>query len=371
MTTQYRSEDDLRAVFRAEAAEVHDEAAQLFAPARLPASPARAAARRWAIPLAAAAAVAVIAVPLAFVRVGHHSTPGSDQLGGVPLAFTFSVAPVPGWRVTPDAIHATYQDAVIAQGDNDMFGDVTVSAPGAFDPGPIKSGEQVTINGHQGYFGESVPVNSTAPGGKPMPTVAWQVAPDQWATVTVSGQGIDVRDVELQIARAVSLTTPTPMRLPFRTGWLPDTAQSVTEARSAVPPSGNWSTFMQLGSGDSSLDISAYAVPSGATDPAGSFEPNTTVGGHPAQYSPRLGDPDSLDTSGGPVDTRSPVMTTRTQLPTLLPSPHWPSLKLDLGGDAWLQVTGDYSQADLMHVAESLTLSSNPNDPTTWFDQTQ
>ena len=369
MTTQYRSEDDLRAVFRAEAAEVHDEAAQLFLPTRLPASPARNAARRWAIPLAAAAAVAVIAVPVAFVRVGHHSTPAGDQPGGVPLAFTFSVAPVSGWRVTPEAIGATYQDAVIAQGDNDMFGDVTVSAPGAFDPGPIESGEQVTINGHQGYFGESVPVNS--PGGKPMPTVAWQVATDQWATVTISGQGIDVRGVELQIARAVSLTAPTPIRLPFRTGWLPDTAQSVTGARSAVPPSGNWSTFMQLGRSDSSLEISAYAAPSGSTDPAGPFEPNTTVGGHPAQYSPRFGDPGSLDTSGGPVATRTPGMTVRTQLPTRAPWPHWPSLKVDLGGDAWLEVAGDYSQADLMHVAESLTLSSNPDDPSTWFDQTQ
>jgi hypothetical protein len=371
MTTQYRSEDDLRAVFRAEAAEVHDEAAQLFVPARPPASPARAAARRWAIPVAAAAAVAVIAVPLAFVRMGHHATPANDQLGGVPLAFTFSVAPVSGWRVTPDAIHATYQDAVIAQGDNDMFGDVTVSAPGAFDPRPIASGEQVTINGHQGYFGESVPVNSPAPGGTPVPTVAWQVAPDQWATVTVSGQGIDVRDVELQIARAVSLTTPTPMRLPFRTGWLPDTARSVTEARSSVAPSGSWSTLMQLGGTDGSLQITEYAVPSGSTNVAGSFEPNTTVGGHPAQYSPRLGDPGRVESSGAAVVTRTPVMITGTQLPTLPPAPQWPSLKVDLGADVRLQVTGDYSQADLMHVAESLTLSSNPNDPTTWFDQTQ
>jgi hypothetical protein len=350
--TLYRSEDDLRAVFRTEAAEVPEDAPPMFEPART----ARNGARRWAVPLAAAAAVAAIAVPMALVEVNHRSIPAQSPPRWAPLSYLFAVAPVPGWHISSATLGVTYQDAAITSGIS-QIGDVTLSAPEALDPTPIKRGEPVMINGRTGYFGNLAPVNTTASeivplktaggsvGGsvqvKQAPTVAWEIAPRQWATVLLYPHAYpkpltDVRSAELAIAKAVSLITPRPLRLPFRTGWRPATAESFYWASTYLPIRTRWYGTLVLGHFGQPLSISEYALLPG--DPSsGPFTPDLMIGSHPATFMQSV--------------------------------PEARSLMIDLGERIQLIIEGNYSKADLIHVAQSLALASNPKDPSTWLPQ--
>ncbi len=371
MSTKQRSEDDLRAIFAADASDVPDNAAQrIWAELDTPVHVVRthpARVRRWAVPLAAAAVVAAIAVPLAVVRVlPHHSATNSGtspSLRRADLAFTFDVAPVAGLTFTFGVITPTFQTAAIGKNGVDMFGNVTVSSPGTFDPSRIANPKPVTVNGHRGYYGLALPLgtdDAETSGNSvvrplPFPTVAWEIGPDEWATVYLPEEKVaNVRTTELQIAAAVRLTAPRPMLLPFRTGWLPGGTPPMTNAGSifGFAPLQDWDAGLRFGDPNNpDLDIDEHHPSNGA------FKPNATVAGHPAQFYPAR----NASRPARPTGTRKPPKPLR--VPALL--------TVSLGADAWLTLSGDYSEADLIRIVEHMTFTPTPDDHSTWFDATQ
>ena len=180
--------------------------------------------------------------------------------------------------------------------------------------------------------------------------MAWEIAPDRWATVFLPERAATkVRAALLQIAAAVRLTTPRPLHLPFRTGWLPRNAPAMSEAESWFTSQQDWGGIQRFG------DTAHHRGLEILESRSGSLRPNTTAAGHPAQFYPAR-------------DVSRPAPPTGTHKPPL----HIPAgLIVRLGADAWLTVTGDYSEADLIRIVEHMTFTPTPDDHSTWFDATQ
>ena len=370
MSTKQRSADDLRAIFAADASDVPDDAAQrIWAEVDTPVHVVRthpARVRRWAVPLAAAAVVAAVAVPLAVVRVlPHHSATNSGtspSLRRADLAYTFDVTPVAGLTFAFGDIVPTSQGAAISRNGVDVMGSVIVNARGAFDPTVVANAEPVSVNGHRGYYGLTYAGGAekadegTSVVVQPArdPTVAWEIAPDRWATVFLPEHAAaNVRATLLQIATAVRLTAPRPLHLPFRTDWLPRNAPAMSEAESWFTSQQDWGGIQRFG--DTAHHRGLEILESRSGNPG--FQPNTTAAGHPAQFFP------ARDVNRPARPSYPPASSTPMHLPA--------NLTVSLGGDAWLTLTGDYSEADLIRIVEHLSLTPTPDDHSTWFDATQ
>ncbi len=373
MTT--RTEADLRTVIAADADDVTD-ARSMIAEITATHRAAPAMSRRWVVGVAAAASVtAAVGVPAIVLR-RHPAgrTAGRPALAGPELAFTFDVGAVPGYRITPDAIHPTFQGAAISAADgHDLFGEVTVTAVGAFDPSSIRRGEPVDVNGNRGYFGRATMVDyvavASSDGAPPAPApkvqmLAWEYAPDRWAQVYLPGTGSAVRSASATIARAVRTGVRQPLRLPMRIGQLPAALRWRISGYTGTESAGDWHTGLEFGrtAADEHWLLVA-SVWKGGIKPA--FKPTSTVDGRPAAFT--AGHPIPVTPAGPKVVHRIDPGKSRKAV-QVDPGPVVNQLVVDLGQRHWFRVSGNYTEAQLREVAATTTIASNLEDRSTWFD---
>jgi len=161
----------------------------------------------------AVAAVIAAVAGVALVLTPHrHSTPPMAP-PAVPLRIGFTV---PGYPVALTTVNAKYQE-VGFDGET-----VRVYAAGAFNPATMQGGKRVNVNGHAGYFGR---LRVPEPGLMPdLRVLAWPYAPDAWALV--AGWEPNSSDTQqladsLTVAKALRVGGSTPLKVPFRLGYLP------------------------------------------------------------------------------------------------------------------------------------------------------
>jgi hypothetical protein len=131
------------------------------------------------------------------------------------LESTLRMSSAGDWLIVPIKTGEGFQEASVRRSSGIQWVDtVDVYDPGSYDPTAMLTGTPADVNGHAGFFRW---VAGT-------PTLAWPYAPDAWIVLTgenllqpSGGLPADLR----QVALAVGLGEPTPVRLPFRIGYLP------------------------------------------------------------------------------------------------------------------------------------------------------
>jgi hypothetical protein len=328
------------------------------------------------VALAAAAGVAAVAAIAAPTLVLTAGSPSSDpflpgQSGSVtpstemtpPAEPTVSPLPPPdaapstraalsatlravssgNWVIAPAEVGEFIQIAYVrAAGESHTSGSVEVYEPGVFDPAPLLTGTQTTVDGQPAYFGWTENPFSGDESGqyrKVQPTVAWEYAEDAWAVVRFDAplgtEGIptDLRE----IASAVEIGEAVPVLLPFQVGYRPDGLIPVNvllydpfDVRRTVQydygARHDWSNIYR----HLYLPLTISMTPASPQN----WQPNTTVGGQPAM---RNGD--------------SVIIA---------------------DGDRWITVgsgqnAAPLSEEDLEQIFADLTLA-DWTDETTWFD---
>ncbi|MGI8665281.1 MAG: hypothetical protein ACR2N4_04515 [Jatrophihabitans sp.] len=115
---------------------------------------------------------------------------------------------------------------------------LTDFAPGAFDISRMQNPRPVTVDGHPGYFGtvqlatdSSQKLRLPIPFGSSWPTLAWQLAANQWVLVQelqLPPVANESRLVALAEQFQVRIRTQ-PVRMPFKIGYLPGTGWQATK----------------------------------------------------------------------------------------------------------------------------------------------
>jgi hypothetical protein len=335
--------------------------------------------RRWIAPVAAAAAVvAVTAGVIGLVGTRHHTAAAVHTLPpmpGRPLSFAATVGPLAGYRIANQYVMLDREVTELARTDGRKVygGEVVSYLPGRYDSSAVLHGRLVAVNGHRGYFADassnSAQVDHVS--APRTPTLAWEFAPNQWATVqgfgpspktavktksahpsALSDAADDVFAAQLSIARAVDTTVRTPLLLSFRVGYLP--AGLLRGGGDSIAPvqGKNWRATVffvnqrQAAGRDPDPARPAFYLEAVRQDewkapeslPRGAAR--LTVGGHPAVFEP------------GTRSGNQAVLTVYF-------------------GGARVTIAGSFSRTQLVKVAKSITLASNVNDASTWFDATR
>lgn len=229
--------------------------------------------RRMLAPLAVAAAVLAVAGGVAVATADRGSSPGpataAESIASVahpcatygrPDLRTFSIGHVAGLADQQDSPAVVtgcsgYSARTVYAPNGRQVGQVTVYRAGVFDTSRLANVR--AVHGH-GIAGFSIPpapyvtklgqgdvkcvfyppgsnTQSEVPRVLPVaticadtPTLAWEYAPNAWATVTSSDDttgksifGDDPTDKQLELAAAVDTKHPIPLRVPFAFGDLP------------------------------------------------------------------------------------------------------------------------------------------------------
>ncbi|MEN3360211.1 MAG: hypothetical protein V7637_4193 [Mycobacteriales bacterium] len=225
-----RTEDDLRAAFAALADTAPSPADMLPPLSRAERGKPRR--RRTAPVLATAAAVAAIgvAVPLAVVRTHPQpsASPPARQPGCSMAAADFvffRVDPVPGADLGGSrGVSCLSRGAYLYNATGGLLGALQVWRPGVFDPTEVRRGRPAAIAGHRGYIGTYTVPAGQPPLGRPVPwtgAVAWEYAPDAWATISAELAHPLSLPLALKVAAAVHAEDPAPLRVPLRLSYLP------------------------------------------------------------------------------------------------------------------------------------------------------
>jgi hypothetical protein len=392
------TESDLRAVLTEEARDI-SEPDDVLARLTITHRPQR---RRWIAPVAAAAAVAaVVATATAVVHTRHDAAPPGNQhtlppVPGRELRFAVSIGSIAGYDVDNRYL-VTGRDAadVEKSGNQGVGGEIVAYAPGRYDPATVQRGRPVNVQGRRGYFADataSADEVDKVPNKHQVPTLAWEFAPNQWVTVqgwdpAASPQmrklHLDALTEEMRVAAAIDTTVSAPLLLPYRVGYLPGGLRHgggrVTDMATPAPPTWD-STLWFLGSrqGDTDSDpaLSILVRPYSAFGSKG-FHGTFTVNGHPATFDTvetwTFSVPPSAPkpTPTTPAGSTPPRTSTIQSSPTVGVSPSEPpQLTVDFG-PAVVVIAGNYARGELIKIAESLTLASNVNDRSTWFDATK
>ena len=158
-----------------------------------------------------------------------------------PFTFTFAGYRVDSYRVlAPDVVTPAYQKAGVVRDSKAVNGKVTteyagtltVYQPKMFNPEPFKVGASLTVQGRDAFqtevkqkavsslTGDRYTINET---GATIATLAWQYAPDSWATLSGEGLRSFTGADEVNIAEQFTVAPggPVKAKVPFRTGYLP------------------------------------------------------------------------------------------------------------------------------------------------------
>ena len=182
--------------------------------------------RRWSV-VAAAVAVTLAAGSLfPFVRDDHRPSPPATH---VPAAAGFA-ARVQGFTSGGYRVGASimvtpgYEIAPIYRDSTRVAGSVEVYRPGAFDPRIVRTGTPVTVGSAPGFRFVATTTVRYGTGQKlaeiTKPAVAWPYADDAWAVVRSADDTLST-DTLQALASHLTLGPATPVRLPFRLGYLP------------------------------------------------------------------------------------------------------------------------------------------------------
>jgi len=294
---------------------------------------------------------------------GGHTLP---LMPGRELRFAVTVGPVAGYDVANRYLVADREATDVARSDNEgVGGEVVAYPPGGYDPTAVRRGQQVSVQGHTGYFAntpQSADAVDHVPNQGNAPTLAWEFAPDRWVVIqgwdpTTSPQvrklHVDPLTEELHVAAAVDTSADPPLLLPYRVGYLPD-GLSHGGGRATAVGKPYWDSYLWfLGPGQSPTDpdpahpalaitaqptVSRPASSSSASTPSARVQHNDSVTRR------------TVAPSGG--DSRQNEVTVRF-------------------GTVVVTITGDYPRAELIKIGRSITIASNPNDASTWFDATK
>lgn len=398
------TESDLRTAFADEAHDV-SEPADVMARLAFDGPSPRASTRHhrlvWAAPVAAAAAAVIALSAAVAITDSRHVTTtaasGGHTLPWMPgreLRFTASVSAVSGYEIEQSYLSPDREttDLVVPGGSGVISGEVVIYAAGAFDPAEVSGGDPVSVQGHSGYYGlatSSAHQLDHLDNPSEVPTLAWEFAPERWALVQgwdaadtppLQELHLDPRTEMTRVAAAVNTSAAAPLLVPYRVGHLPAGLRHGGGGDTAAMAPSDWQSylwFLGAGSIDPALTIEVHPKTSRDT-----MTPTSTVNGHPATY--RDGTPSNLPaffatrTGGAPS---SPTVTTggapssptaRSTGPTpgiVYRSGHDPLLTVDFG-TAVVTITGDYPRDELESIAASMTLASQVDDRSTWFDAT-
>jgi hypothetical protein len=225
------TEEDLRATLSALESEAPGAAGVLAALAR---ARRRQTVRRRVVRVVAAAVVAGV-VAGGSVLVADLAGPDRGPAAADPhferLRFPFAVDESSGFRAAYGAVRfdepaTAWVGAVVVNSDVLYSYELDVYAAGRYDPSNDTAGEPVQVNGRTGFYRGDVDCRCDT--NIRVPGVAWEYAPDSWAVVRYQPAAMpgsvppsDVRETLLRVAEAVRFDRTTPVRLPFKVGYLP------------------------------------------------------------------------------------------------------------------------------------------------------
>lgn len=247
--------------------------------------------------------------------------------------------------------------------DNGYFvGYVIVYSAGVFDPAVMTRARPVDVNGSQGLLANVAHPNPraesvTGSSSWRVPTLAWQYAKDSWAVATWRND-IDAhaRDLVTALARATRIGGSHPALVPFAVGYLPNTVDRRIQLQHGGVGATNGADFGTAASTmgthsavpDHSLSITVDPLPEifSPRDCCGDgvFKSDVwlSVAGHAARYSPKMS---TLYVSCGAQCT---VVIGQRSVMGHLPA--------------------SVAKAELIKVAEAITLAKSVTDTSTWFD---
>ena len=287
-----------------------------------------------------------------------------------PFTFTFGGYWVDDYRVlAPDEVTPAYQTAGVMRDSKaadgkvttQYVGTLTVYQPKIFDPARFRAGTKLTVQGreafkielHQqvlgGWNDDRYVIKERGAGDPTVAALAWQYAPDTWATLIGEGSSATAAFTtadEVKVAEGFTVAAGDPVRakVPFRIGYLPDgfTLQSI---------SGQSLTAEQRG-----MVTFAYAKPQPSNTPV-AVNPSDVIHGSTVT---------SVVISILWVDNPPPDAVKRTS--RCNPGQHFCVTKLP-GGEFYF-VVEDPSKTlpdeELMKVADALTFAVI-KDPGTWY----
>jgi hypothetical protein len=197
--------------------------------------------RRWSV-VAAAVAVTLAAGSLfPFVRDDHRPSPPATH---VPAAAGFA-ARVQGFTSGDYRVGASimvtpgYEIAPIYRDSTRVAGSVEVYHPGAFDPRIVRTGTPVTVGSTPGFRYVATTTVRYGTGQKlaeiKKPAVAWSYADDAWAVVRSADDTLST-DALQGLASHLTLGPATPVRLPFRLGYVPPGLSTQAAGRTSLAP---------------------------------------------------------------------------------------------------------------------------------------
>jgi hypothetical protein len=100
---------------------------------------------------------------------------------------------------------------------------VLVYQRGFYDPSVARMGTPVTVDGHPGFLA-NLPPERFGVGNisnDPLPGLAWEYAPDAWATVVATTPATQAEDQLLVVARSVKTRQKIAMRVPMQLSYVP------------------------------------------------------------------------------------------------------------------------------------------------------
>jgi hypothetical protein len=175
---------------------------------------------------------------------------------------------------------------------------VTVFEPGAFDATAARAGVATTVQGRPGFYALLTDLFSGDETGQHRnvePTIAWEYAPNAWAlvhgafgepaAVSAPTDGT-VPATLLRIAKGVVIGAATPVRLPFKLGYVP---VGIHPVQAGVTSPDNPGAGIQFDSDEQPHDwrdpyrylTSPFDVRMAAAMPS-EWRPDTTLAGLPA-----------------------------------------------------------------------------------------
>jgi hypothetical protein len=292
-----RTENDLRIALEHRADQAPETAQTLIARAladQPSPSPVRA---RLSIGLAVAMVAALIAVPLAVrqaVRNSNGTHPNPAASSGAPSSkkvteLSWVILPGDNWFERAMYGYPNQENIFItlippARGNGVV---VTDFPPGGFDTSQLATAKPVTVDGHRGYYGQITTMTGPKPTSGlryhpvvgPHTALAWELAPDQWVTLSEGYYGLlDLTEGQL-VSTATSLglrVRSTPTRLPFKIGYLPDSGWQLHYFILGNPKASNDVGLISLTRGSTELLIGVgtggfFEYPHGLTGHVGRF----------------------------------------------------------------------------------------------------
>jgi hypothetical protein len=332
------TEEDLRATFGA----LEDEAPDLVGVVTGMAArrKRRTTRRRRAGVLTAVAVVVGTLAGVAFALPNHPDSPVVAASQDHDLwQFPFAVDAIPGHQVSYLSRGGAHQRAwVTADDDPDSPVTLLVFSAGKYDPAAARAGEPVVVNGKSGFYRADMPCYCS--GEPPVTGLAWEYAPNAWALVQNEGTKPVDRAAALRIADAVRFDRSTPLRVPFRVGYLPGGLRpgtSDTQGSGSMPP-------LRHG-----VVLGAGVILAGATpqDPGVYID---IAGPHPDLP---VGEPSAI--SGGPFGPRVMVNLGSFAVQVGSGGHDGPNLPMD----------------ELLRIARSITSAGDIDDLATWIEAEQ